>query len=430
MTDLRDIRIDGKSATLDIAEASFDTNACFAALNDYYTRKSQFLIDDFFTTVKEGAASRSLFHGDTKLRVPLGLKDNRVYEMEFDLTQLCHSLFIGRSGSGKTSILHSFILSIMNAYSPNEVAIYLADYKGNEFACYRENAPHVRYLLCKNGKKNDNETTFYSMFQSIRKIHEERSILIRQKGVNNFLQYNDLVAEAEKMPFIFFIVDEYNSLLDDFKAKYGNKLINLINELTRMVRSSGICVMLSGQQLDDKLNLDNIQYKFIVSADSGSLGRFFNVKGDVRNDLLQFLSIPKEGRVLVGTVENSGTVTATSVTNTGSWSGEGAVNAATIENSGDFSAKTTQNEFTELKNSGSFTLTAQAEKVTAAAIDNAKGSATGDKVGTMDFGTGTDLDVTGIAGRCGFANPGYYARIFRRKMGCTPLQYRKNRRES
>ena len=42
----------------------------------------------------------------------------------------------------------------------------------------------------------------------------------------------------------------------------------------------------------------------------------------------------------------------------------------------------------------------------------------------------TDLDVTGIAGSCGFANPGYYARIFRRKMGCTPLQYRKNRRES
>ena len=42
----------------------------------------------------------------------------------------------------------------------------------------------------------------------------------------------------------------------------------------------------------------------------------------------------------------------------------------------------------------------------------------------------TDLDVTGIAGNCGFTNPGYYARIFRRKMGCTPLQYRKNRRES
>ena len=98
-----------------------------------------------------------------------------------------------------------------------------------------------------------------------------------------------------------------------------------------------------------------------------------------------------------GTVENSGTVTATSVTNAGLWSGEGAVNAATIENSGDFSAKTTRDTFTKLENSGSFTLTAQAEKVTAADIDNSKGSGSGvgDKVGTMDFGAGTDLAVTG-----------------------------------
>lgn len=38
------------------------------------------------------------------------------------------------------------------------------------------------------------------------------------------------------------------------------------------------------------------------------------------------------------------------------------------------------------------------------------------------------LDVTGVAGQVGFGDPGYYARIFKRKMGCTPLEYRKNRR--
>lgn len=38
------------------------------------------------------------------------------------------------------------------------------------------------------------------------------------------------------------------------------------------------------------------------------------------------------------------------------------------------------------------------------------------------------LDVTQISGLVGFANPGYYSRIFKRKMGCTPLEYRKSRR--
>ncbi len=38
------------------------------------------------------------------------------------------------------------------------------------------------------------------------------------------------------------------------------------------------------------------------------------------------------------------------------------------------------------------------------------------------------LDVTQIAGQVGFTNPGYYSKIFKRKMGCTPLEYRKSRR--
>lgn len=38
------------------------------------------------------------------------------------------------------------------------------------------------------------------------------------------------------------------------------------------------------------------------------------------------------------------------------------------------------------------------------------------------------LDVTQIACQVGFANPGYYSRIFKRKMGCTPLEFRKSRR--
>lgn len=40
----------------------------------------------------------------------------------------------------------------------------------------------------------------------------------------------------------------------------------------------------------------------------------------------------------------------------------------------------------------------------------------------------SELDVTQIAGQVGFSNPGYYSRIFKRKMGCTPLEYRKSRK--
>lgn len=40
----------------------------------------------------------------------------------------------------------------------------------------------------------------------------------------------------------------------------------------------------------------------------------------------------------------------------------------------------------------------------------------------------SDLDVTQIAGQVGFGSPGYYSKIFKRKMGCTPMEYRKSHR--
>lgn len=41
----------------------------------------------------------------------------------------------------------------------------------------------------------------------------------------------------------------------------------------------------------------------------------------------------------------------------------------------------------------------------------------------------TDWSITQIAGCVGFVSAGYYARIFRRKMGCSPLEYRKNKKQ-
>lgn len=44
---------------------------------------------------------------------------------------------------------------------------------------------------------------------------------------------------------------------------------------------------------------------------------------------------------------------------------------------------------------------------------------------SLEFLRQSGYDVTGVAGMVGFSNPGYFAKIFRRKMGCTPLEYRK-----
>lgn len=43
---------------------------------------------------------------------------------------------------------------------------------------------------------------------------------------------------------------------------------------------------------------------------------------------------------------------------------------------------------------------------------------------------GSDREITEVAGRCGFANPCYYTRVFKRLKGCTPMEFRKRSRKS
>ncbi len=44
---------------------------------------------------------------------------------------------------------------------------------------------------------------------------------------------------------------------------------------------------------------------------------------------------------------------------------------------------------------------------------------------SMELLQDSGKDITTIAGQVGFATPGYFSRIFRRRMGCSPMEYRK-----
>ena len=42
----------------------------------------------------------------------------------------------------------------------------------------------------------------------------------------------------------------------------------------------------------------------------------------------------------------------------------------------------------------------------------------------------TDMEITQIAEQCGFANPGYYTRVFKKYRDMTPMAYRKHCRQN
>lgn len=134
-----------------------------------------------------------------------------------DITKAPHIVVGGCTGSGKSVLLHSIILSLITNYSPDKVGLVLLDSKGTEFGLYRD-LPHVLY-----GNKEIND--------SLRELLVE---LARRKRLRT----------KENQPFtqrVAVIIDEY-SLLDKEAQK-------IVKRLVRLGHGMGIHVVLASQRI-------------------------------------------------------------------------------------------------------------------------------------------------------------------------------------
>ncbi len=91
------------------------------------------------------------WHGDSRrgLRVALG-RAGATQRQCLDLGKgtAQHALVAGKTGSGKSSLLHALITNLALLYSPDEVELYLIDFKkGVEFKTYAvHELPHARVI--------------------------------------------------------------------------------------------------------------------------------------------------------------------------------------------------------------------------------------------------------------------------------------------
>ena len=79
--------------------------------------------------------------------VPLGrVGATRLQNLTLGRGTSQHVLIAGRTGSGKSTLLHALITNLALYYSPDEVELYLIDFKkGVEFQAYAVNQlPHAR----------------------------------------------------------------------------------------------------------------------------------------------------------------------------------------------------------------------------------------------------------------------------------------------
>ena len=161
-----------------------------------------------------------------------------------------HVLISGKTGSGKSTLLHVLITNLALRYSPDEVALYLVDFKkGVEFKAYARFAlPHARVVAV------ESEREFgLSVLQHLDGELRRRGDLFRNLGVQDLKGYRTPQPEAT-LPRILLIVDEFQELFVD-DDRIAQEAALLLDRLVRQGRAFGIHVLLGSQTLGGAYSL-------------------------------------------------------------------------------------------------------------------------------------------------------------------------------
>ncbi len=177
-----------------------------------------------------------------KVSVPVGWDINHK-EVCFEIGNAQnHTLICDHSGSGKSNFLHVLIQNLAFYYAPNEVQLFLLDYKeGVEFNAYTDPIlEHARLVSVASS------VGFGVSFLSwLDKEMQKRAELFKQFNVKDLSDYR----KHEKIPRLIVVIDELQVLFSDNSSKGKESVEQSLNTLLKKGRSYGVHLILATQTM-------------------------------------------------------------------------------------------------------------------------------------------------------------------------------------
>lgn len=238
---------------------------------------------------------------DKAVVIPVGSSEQgELVDFTLDTVSHIHCFIIGQSGTGKSVFLHDVIIGAMSKYSPEELELYLMDFKigGVEFNRYK-NEKHVKALLVDN---SDVQITL-EILRDISNRMRERGKLLRASGVSNIVEYNQKNPD-KKMPRIVFIADECHVMFpssNNKEMKLYREISDILVKIAKEGRSQGVHLVLATQTIaqseipSDVVN--NISDFYLLKCAISDSNKLVDKSSDITNKL-------KTGQVLHHDIDN------------------------------------------------------------------------------------------------------------------------------
>jgi hypothetical protein len=169
---------------------------------------------------------------------------NRFQSLKLGKGTSQHVLIAGKTGSGKSTLMHAMITNSALWYSPDEVELYLIDFKkGVEFKTYAEHLlPHARAIAVESDRE-------FGLSLLVRLDVElaRRGEIFRKAGVQDLISYRQ-IDNPQIVPRTLLIIDEFQEFFTE-DDKLAQEAALLIERLVRQGRAFGMHVLLGSQTI-------------------------------------------------------------------------------------------------------------------------------------------------------------------------------------
>ena len=170
-----------------------------------------------------------------------------------DLADMRHLLIAGTTGSGKSVMTNTLIMSLLYRNSPSDMRLIIVDPKRVEMAVYKD-IPHLLTPII-----NDTTKALSAMKWAAGEM-DRRYTIMEEQGVKTITDYNNLMEEKSKdskdsstegeenenakMPYIVIVIDE----MSDLMMQASKELEPLIVRIAQLGRAAGMHLVLATQK--------------------------------------------------------------------------------------------------------------------------------------------------------------------------------------
>lgn len=206
-------------------------------------------------------------HPNETMAVPLGIKSDGL-PFYFDIHEKKHGphgMVAGMTGSGKSEMVQSWILSMALQFSPQDVNFVLIDFKGTGLILPFRNLPHIA------GTISDLDQKIGRNLIALENELSRRKALLDKYGVNNINNYLKLLHTGnadQPLPYLFLIIDEFA----EFKVQFP-EFMTVIDRIFAIGRTLGVFIFLLTQKpagvVNDKMTA-NTRFRWCLKVANSS----------------------------------------------------------------------------------------------------------------------------------------------------------------